>query len=117
MHPDSGEKNDWKSWSLESPPNPLQVFVMPFPTKKSRPKNASTARPLNARANARAAKKPPQTGEAILKQLQPPPTERNEAEVMEFLKAIDNFKRRTNKLFPSWSDILDILKGLGYRKV
>lgn len=62
-------------------------------------------------------KKDPNAGEQILKQLAPPPAERNESEVMEFLKAIDTFKRKTGKLFPSWSDILDIVKSLGYRKV
>jgi hypothetical protein len=73
----------------------------------------STKKPVAKRPRG---KKDPAAGEQILKQLAPPPAERNEAEVMEFLKAIDTFKRKTGKLFPSWSDILDIVKSLGYQR-
>ncbi len=38
-------------------------------------------------------------------------------EVLEFLQAVDKYKRKTNKSFPTWSEILTILKSLGYRKV
>ncbi len=34
-----------------------------------------------------------------------------------FLMAIDVFKRVNNKTFPSWSDVLEIIRRLGYRKV
>lgn len=34
-----------------------------------------------------------------------------------FLMAIDAFKRVNNKTFPSWSDVLEIFRRLGYRKV
>ncbi len=34
-----------------------------------------------------------------------------------FLMAIDAFKRVNNKTFPSWSDVLEIIRRLGYRKV
>lgn len=34
-----------------------------------------------------------------------------------FLMAIDAFKRVNNKTFPSWSDVLEIVRRLGYRKV
>lgn len=34
-----------------------------------------------------------------------------------FLMAIDVFKRVNNKTFPSWSDVLEIVRRLGYRKV
>jgi len=54
---------------------------------------------------------------------QPPATrarrgraEEIDQEVLEFIQAIDEFKRKQNKPFPSWSDILRILKELGYRK-
>jgi hypothetical protein len=42
--------------------------------------------------------------------------EQSELETLEFIKAIDRFKRKTCKPFPSWSEILEILKSLGYRK-
>ncbi len=33
-----------------------------------------------------------------------------------FLLAIDTFKRVNHKTFPSWTDVLEILRKLGYRK-
>lgn len=38
-------------------------------------------------------------------------------EELEFIKAINEYKHRYNKPFPTWSEILHILKGMGYRKV
>jgi hypothetical protein len=38
------------------------------------------------------------------------------AEVIEFITAVDDYKRIHGRPFPSWSEILDVLKGLGYRK-
>lgn len=43
--------------------------------------------------------------------------ERVEFETLEFIQAIDRFKRKTLKIFPSWSEVLDILRSLGYQKV
>lgn len=34
-----------------------------------------------------------------------------------FLMAIDAFKRVNHKTFPTWSDVLEIIRRLGYRKV
>ena len=42
--------------------------------------------------------------------------EREELDVLEFLQAVDEFKRKTNTAFPTWSEILEIVKSLGYRK-
>lgn len=33
-----------------------------------------------------------------------------------FLKAIDAFKRANNKTYPSWTDVLEVVRLLGYRK-
>ena len=33
-----------------------------------------------------------------------------------FLKAIDEIKRANGKTFPSWTDILEVIRLLGYRK-
>ena len=33
-----------------------------------------------------------------------------------FLMAIDAFKRVNGKTFPSWTDVLEIVRKLGYRK-
>ena len=38
------------------------------------------------------------------------------AEVIEFITAIDEYKRLYQRPFPSWSEVLDIVKSLGYEK-
>jgi len=38
------------------------------------------------------------------------------AEVLEFIQAIDTYKRLNQRPFPNWSEILEILKELGYEK-
>lgn len=38
-------------------------------------------------------------------------------EELEFIKAIDRFKREKRKPFPSYSEVLGVAKSLGYRKV
>lgn len=39
------------------------------------------------------------------------------AEQFTFLLAIDTFKRANQKTFPTWTDVLEIVRLLGYRKV
>jgi len=38
-------------------------------------------------------------------------------EQFEFLMAIDEYKRANNRPFPTWTEVLDIIHALGYRKV
>ncbi len=38
-------------------------------------------------------------------------------EQMEFLQAIDQYKRKNARPFPSWTEVLEVIKALGYRKV
>ena len=38
-------------------------------------------------------------------------------EQLEFIKAIERYKNDKKKLFLSWSEVLNILKDLGYEKV
>ncbi len=38
-------------------------------------------------------------------------------EQFEFLMAIDQYKRANDRPFPTWTEILEIIKALGYRKV
>src|SRR6185295_88589 len=33
-----------------------------------------------------------------------------------FLMAIEGFKKANNKVYPSWTDVLEVLRLLGYRK-
>jgi hypothetical protein len=39
------------------------------------------------------------------------------SEELQFIKAIEKHKSSSGKLFHSWSEVLKILKALGYRKV
>jgi len=38
-------------------------------------------------------------------------------EQFEFLMAIDEYKRTNTRPFPTWTEILEVIKALGYRKV
>jgi len=38
-------------------------------------------------------------------------------DVLDFITAIDDYKREHEKPFPSWSEVLEILKSLGYERV
>jgi hypothetical protein len=37
-------------------------------------------------------------------------------EELEFIRAVNEYKQRYNKPFPTWSEILHILKSMGYQK-
>jgi len=38
-------------------------------------------------------------------------------EQLAFLHAVNEYKKVNNRPFPSWSEVLDIIKAMGYRKV
>jgi len=38
-------------------------------------------------------------------------------EQFEFIMAVDQYKRENQRPFPSWTEILEVIKALGYRKV
>ncbi len=38
-------------------------------------------------------------------------------ELLEFIMAIDEYKRTNERPFPSWSEVFEIIQYLGYRKV
>jgi hypothetical protein len=42
--------------------------------------------------------------------------EYTEAE-MEFMLAMNEYKRHSGRMFPTWSEVLEVLQGLGYEKV
>ena len=43
-----------------------------------------------------------------------PDPELLELERTQFLRAMDRYKRKTGKTFPSWSEVLDVLRDLGW---
>mgnify|MGYP006305292281 CR=1 FL=1 len=38
-------------------------------------------------------------------------------EQFEFLMAIDEYKRQNQRPFPTWTEVLEVIKAIGYRKV
>jgi hypothetical protein len=38
------------------------------------------------------------------------------ADELEFMLAMDHYKRRQKRPYPTWSEVLEVLKALGYRK-
>ena len=38
-------------------------------------------------------------------------------ELLEFVLAIDEYKRLNNRPFPSWSEVFEVIRYLGYRKI
>jgi len=38
-------------------------------------------------------------------------------EQFEFLMAIDEYKKKNAKPFPSWTEVFEVMKAMGYRKV
>jgi hypothetical protein len=39
-----------------------------------------------------------------------------DSDVIEFIQAIDHYKRVQQRPFPSWSEVLEVLKSLGWSK-
>ena len=38
-------------------------------------------------------------------------------EQFEFLMAIKEYKEKNDRLFPTWTEVLEVIKALGYRRV
>ncbi len=48
----------------------------------------------------------------------PTTSERDYSEAeMEFMLAMNEYKRRSGRMFPTWSEVLEVLQGLGYKKL
>ena len=46
----------------------------------------------------------------------PPITATSSPDVLEFTRAMQQYKHRSGRMFPTWSEILEVLLELGYRK-
>jgi len=52
------------------------------------------------------------------RQIDPTTCERDYSdEEIEFMRAMDEYKRRSGRQFPTWSEVLEVLRSLGYRRV
>ena len=45
-----------------------------------------------------------------------PPLAEVDADALEFIAAIERFKKKHSRPFPSWSEVLLVLRQLGYRR-
>jgi hypothetical protein len=52
------------------------------------------------------------------RQIDPTTCERDySVDEIEFMKAMDQYKRDNRRPFPTWSEVLEVLRALGYRRV
>lgn len=52
------------------------------------------------------------------RQIDPTTCERDySGDEIEFMKAMDVYKRQSGRQFPTWSEVLEVIRCLGYRKV
>lgn len=52
------------------------------------------------------------------KQVDPTTCERDyRDDEVEFMRAMDDYKRHSGRPFPTWSEVLEVVVSLGYRKV
>jgi hypothetical protein len=85
---------------------------------------STEVRPADGKPSERAGKKPkpppPPVDAARPKpkmRASPPPVDLEiDPDVLQFIKAIDDYRATHDRPFPSWSEVLYVLKRLGYRK-
>lgn len=52
------------------------------------------------------------------RQIDPTTCERDySGDEIDFMRAMDDYKRRSGRQFPTWSEVLEVVRSLGYRKV
>lgn len=52
------------------------------------------------------------------RQIDPTTCERDySGDEIDFMRAMDDYKRRSGRQFPTWSEVLEVIKDMGYRKV
>ncbi len=72
-------------------------------TKKNAAKKATAKSATKSKARTTKVKTPPSTAEV-------------DSDTLEFIDAIDKYKKKHGRPFPSWSEVLQVLLSLGYRK-
>ena len=69
-----------------------------------------------ARLRKRGKKEAPAATPATTGLLEGETEEEASADVLEFIRAIDDYRRTNGRPFPTWTEVLGILRSLGYRK-
>ena len=73
---------------------------------------------LDSRARARATRAAEaRAASGRRRHVDPTTCERDYSEAeMEFMRAMQEYKRRSGRMFPTWGEVLEVIKDLGYRK-
>ena len=51
------------------------------------------------------------------RQIDPTTCERDySADEVEFMKAMDDYKRKSGRQFPTWSEVLEVVRSMGYKR-
>ncbi|MBY0459508.1 MAG: hypothetical protein K2V38_19470 [Gemmataceae bacterium] len=83
-------------------PNDRRKRQIPVATDKRRAENAAAKRKSSERRRL----------------IDPTTCERDYSDdETEFMKAMDRYKRENRRPFPTWSEVLEVLRSLGYRRV
>ncbi len=88
------------------------------PSTLSQPSTEETQDWINAKASAQASRAAQARQSSGRRRFVDPTTcerEYSEAE-MEFMQAMQAYKTRSGRMFPTWSEVLEVLKELGYEK-
>ncbi len=84
-------------------PDPRPAAPEPWVDQKASVRASRAAAARNASARRR--------------RVDPTTCERDYAEAeLEFMHAMQEYKRTSGRMFPTWSEVLEVLKGLGYEK-
>src|SRR4051812_23952776 len=101
------------SASPAATPAPRDAAGTPFPNDR-RKRNIPVATDRRRAANA-AAKRAASERRRLI---DPTTCERDYSDdESEFMKAMDRYKRENRRPFPTWSEVLEVLRSLGYRRV
>jgi hypothetical protein len=84
----------------KKPQGKAQATTRAQAPKRRRPRKAQAARHDDVEAPERSA----------------PPLAEVDADALEFIEALDRFKKQHGRPFPSWSEVLLVLRQLGYRR-
>jgi hypothetical protein len=104
---DSATSGERKSTSGATPsgigfPNDRRKRNIPVATDRRRAENAAAKRKSSERRRL----------------IDPTTCERDYTDdETEFMKAMDRYKRENRRPFPTWSEVLEVLRSLGYRRV
>ncbi len=74
--------------------------------------------PTKLRGDGEERRQPERRRQERRRQIDPTTCERDySGDEVEFMSAMDVYKRKSGRPFPTWSEVLEVIRSLGYRKV